>query len=99
MAYQSADILNLTLSVCVAALTVFLCFSMYYFIASLKGVYSLIKKVEVGVEKAENLLDLAGEKLKNSAAYLTIFGELFKKGIEIVKEKAAARKNSLKRKK
>lgn len=93
----SADILNLILSVCLVVLTFFLCWAIYYFAASARKVHRVIKRVELGVTKAEEVVALAREKLKNSSAYFMILGEIAKKALEFVKEKKAAKKATSKK--
>ncbi len=83
----SSDVLNLVLSACLVALTFFLCWAIYYFVASVQRIFRLIKRIESGVTKAEEILDVAKDKLKNSAAYFMILGEIAKKAMEFVKEK------------
>jgi hypothetical protein len=83
----SGDILNIVLSVCAVALTAFLCSALYYFVASIQRFYKLIRKVEEGVAKAEEVIEIAREKLKNSAAYFMVLGEIAKKAMEFVQEK------------
>lgn len=83
----SSDILNLVLSICLVSLTFFLCWAIYYFIASAQRIYRLIKRVEVGVAKAEEVIDIAKDKLKNSATYFMILGEMAKRAMEFVQEK------------
>ncbi len=83
----SSDVLNLVLSVCLISLTFFLCWAIYYFIASAQRIYKLIKRVEVGVAKAEEVIDIAKDKLKNSATYFMILGEMAKRAMEFVQEK------------
>ena len=85
----SADVLNLALAACVIILTFFICWAIYYFIASVQKIYKLIKRVEDGVTKAEEVLEIAKDKLKNSGAYFMILGEIAKKALEFVKEKSA----------
>jgi len=92
----SNDVLHLVLSVCLVALTFFLCWAIYYFIASVQGIYKLIKRVENGVTKVEEVLEIAKDKLKNSSAYFMILAEIAKKAMAFVKDKkekkAAAKK-------
>lgn len=102
----SRDILNWVLAASIGALAFFLCWSLYYFIASAQRIFRLIKHVERGVDKAESLLDLVKEKISGSASYLMILGELLKKGIEFAKdrnqnkrEQAESRADNLKNKK
>ena len=87
----SRYILNWVLAVSAGALAFFLCWSLYYFIASAQRIFRLIKQVEQGVEKAEALLDLIKEKVSGSASYLMILGELLKRGIDFAKERSKHR--------
>lgn len=87
MFYTSSDILHLVLAVCAAALTLFICWAIYYFIVSAQTIYHLVKRVEDGVARAEEIMDIVREKLKNSSAYFMILGEIAKKAMEFVQEK------------
>ncbi len=93
----SNDILNLVLAVCLALLTFFLCWAIYYFVASVQKIHKLIKRVENGVSKAEGIIDLAKDKLKNSATYFMILGEIAKKAMEFVQEKRDKKASSKKK--
>lgn len=93
----SADVLNLVLSICLILLTFFLCWALYYFIASVQKIYKLIKRVESGVTKVEEIVSIAKDKLKNSATYFMILGEIAKRAMEFVQEKRA-RKAAAKKK-
>jgi uncharacterized membrane protein len=88
----SIDILNLVLAVCIFFLTIFLCWAIYYFIAFAYTVRKITKKVEMGVNKVEEVVDMAKDKLKNSSAYFVILGELVKKAMEFVQAKKETRK-------
>lgn len=83
----SRDILNWVLAASSGVLVFFLCWALYYFIASAQRIYRLIKQVETGVTKAENLIDLIKEKISSSASYVAIFGELLKRGMEFAKDR------------
>lgn len=83
----SRDILNWVLAASAGALAFFLCWSLYYFIASAQRIFRLIKNVEQGVAKAEALLDLIKDKISGSASYLMILGEILKRGVEFAKSK------------
>ncbi len=83
----SRDILNWVLAASAGALAFFLCWSLYYFIASAQRIFRLIKHVEQGVAKAEALLDLIKDKISGSASYLMILGEILKRGVEFAKSK------------
>lgn len=83
----SNDILNMVLSICLISLTFFLCWAIFYFVASIQKIHKLIKRVEIGVLKAEEIIEIAKDKLKNSSAYFMILGEIAKKAMEFVQEK------------
>lgn len=83
----SLDILNLVLAVCVFFLTIFLCWAIYYFISLAYSVRKITKKVEMGINKAEEVVDMARQKLSNSSVYFSVLGELAKKAMEFVQSK------------
>lgn len=95
----SLDVLNLVLAVCIFFLTIFLCWAIYYFIALACTVRKITKRVELGVNKAEEVVEMAREKLKNSSAYFMILGEIAKKAMEFVKEKKEAKRTGKTKKK
>jgi hypothetical protein len=84
----SGDVLNLVLSICIVALTIFLCLALFYLISSVQKTHKIIKRVESGITKAEEVIGMAREKMKNGAAYLMILGELAKRGVDYFSEKA-----------
>ncbi len=90
----SNDILNLVLAACIVFLTFFLCWAIYYFVASVQKIHRLVKRVENGVTKVEDIIEMAREKLKNSSAYFMILGEIAKKAMEFVQEKRAKKKET-----
>lgn len=75
----SADILNLVLAACIVLLTIFLCVSLYYLISSVRKTHRIIKMIESTLNKAEDVVSLAKDKIKNSGTYFMLFGELAKK--------------------
>lgn len=83
----SRDILNWVLAVSIGVLAFFLCWSLYYFIASAQRIFKLIKQVEKGVSKAEELIELIEKKIAGSASYMVILGELIKRGMEFAKNR------------
>ena len=87
MFQTSSDILNLVLSVCIIALTFFLCWGIYYFVVAVQKWYKITKQVEKGVEEVEEIIFTVKEKLHGSAAYLLTLGDVAKKVFDYVKEK------------
>lgn len=98
----SGDILHLVLAVCIAVLTFFLCFALYYLISSIQRIHRVVKKVEAGVDKAQELMDLIKQKVHNSASYIMMATEIIKKVTEIAKDrytrKSEERKTAKKKK-
>jgi len=84
---SSLDILHLILTICILALTFFLCWSLYYFISSAQKIHNLIKRVESGVTKAEEVISVINNKLKSGSAYLMVLTEIAKQAIEFAKKK------------
>lgn len=95
--------MHLVLSVSIAVLTFFLCWALYYFISSVQRIHRLLKKIEMGVDKAEELMEMIKEKVHNSASYVMMAGEIIKKVSEIAKnkyeKKTAAKKPASKKSK
>jgi hypothetical protein len=87
----SGDILNLVLSICITVLVFFLCWALYYFIVSVKDIYKIIKRVEIGVTKVEEVISLARNKIKNSGIYLTMLGEVAKRAMDFMSERRQER--------
>jgi len=75
----SGDVLNLVLAVCILLLTVFLCVALYYLISSMKKTHRVIKVIESTLSKAEDVINLTKDRIKNSGTYFMLFGELVKK--------------------
>jgi len=64
---SSRDILNLVLAVCAAGLTVFICWSLYYLIATLRSVYKVIKQIESTIIKVGELTKYLQDKIEAGA--------------------------------
>jgi uncharacterized protein YoxC len=79
----SGDILNLIIAVCIVALTIFLCVSLYYLISTVKKTHQVINALEKGVSKTQEVIDIIHGKIKNGSAYLMLVAELVKKGFEV----------------
>ncbi len=92
MLATSYDILNIVLAICLVILTIFLSWGIYYFIISAHKIYKLVKRIEAGVGKTEEILDIARDKLKHSSAYFMILGEIAKKALSFVEEKKVRRR-------
>jgi len=83
----SGDVLNLVLSICIVALTFFLCWGIYYFLVAVQKWYRITKKVEHGVDEVEDIIETVKDKLHGSASYLLTLGDLAKKIFEFARDK------------
>lgn len=83
----SGDVLNLVLSVCIVALTFFLCWGIYYFLVAVQKWYRITKKIEHSVDEVEDIIETVKDKLHGSAAYLLTLGDVAKKIFEFVRDK------------
>lgn len=83
----SSDVLNLVLSVCIIALTFFLCWGIYYFVVAVQKWYRITKRVEVGIDEVEKIIFIVKEKLHGSLANMIMVGDVAKKVYDFVKDK------------
>ncbi|MFA5163622.1 MAG: hypothetical protein WC441_03800 [Patescibacteria group bacterium] len=86
----SNDILNLVLSVCVLALSFFLCWAIYYFVASIQKLYKITKRIEKITIEAEGIVANIKNKFTNGAASLMMFTEFAKHAMDFIKDRKAA---------
>lgn len=98
----SKDLLFVVLAFCVLWLTVFLSWLLYYVIAIVRDMESLMRKVSGAVEKVDYLARVAQEKMERSAASLSVVAQAVKEIIvwaiqERSKMSADGRKTSKKR--
>ena len=73
----SKDLLYIVISFCVLWLTVFICWVIYYLAMLLKQVYDLTKSIKEKVEKMENLIDFAKNKIEKSSSHLALVAEAY----------------------
>jgi len=74
----SRDILNLVLAISIAGLSVFICWSLFYLIASLRSVYKVLKDVEETVQKIGDLTRFVRDKVESGASVLNNLTETIK---------------------
>jgi len=94
MLTSSHDILNLILALCFLVISFFLCWGLYYLVIGAKRIYKLTKRIENGVSQAEEVIEIARDKLKNSSAYFMILGEIAKKALEFVNDSKKRKRSS-----
>jgi predicted PurR-regulated permease PerM len=83
----SGDILNLVIAISVLLFTVFLVWTIYYVLASLKKVYKIINDLDQGVKKILETIDTIKQKVNKSTSYFYIVGEVAKKVVNLMKDK------------
>ncbi|MCU0679761.1 MAG: hypothetical protein MUF50_00430 [Planctomycetes bacterium] len=83
----SRDILNIVLSVSVAVFTFFLCWSLYYVVASFREIFKATREVQESVKKIEDLIDTIKNKVTGGFSNLMAMGEVMKRVMDFVKEK------------
>ena len=109
MVETTLDLLYIVLAGAVGVLTIFLCWAIYYVVRMLRNAVYMVEKVTVVMQKADEVLDLAKEKLHSTGTYLGIAANVAKgvmdymgeKGTPIVKKvrKKVAKRKSAKKKK
>ena len=95
----SSDILNLVLSLCVVALSFFLCWAIYYFIVSIQKLYRITKRIEKITHDVEDTVANIKGKVTGSAGSILMFTEFAKHAMDFIKEqkvKCAAKKEAKK---
>ena len=80
----SKDVLNLVLAVSIIGITVFICWLLYYFIASIKKLHDVISLFQNTLKSLSELVDNAKKKLKDSSTHLKLVGALVQKVAEEV---------------
>lgn len=84
---NSKDILNLVLAVSALGLTFFICWSLWYLIATLKSVYKAIKEIMAAVEKVGELVTMIENKIEAGSKAVENFGGKIDDVFKTVKEK------------
>jgi uncharacterized protein YoxC len=83
----SRDILNLVLALSIAGFTVFICWSLYYLIASLRSIFRVIKEIEATVEKIGDLTRYIRDKIENTSRFVGDLGDKANDLFKTVKDK------------
>jgi hypothetical protein len=99
MLENSKDLLNIVSAISIATLVFFICWALYYVIASARRTFKLVKRIEQGVEKAESLIDLIKDKVSSSATYLNILSNLVKKGMDFTEKRSEKKREGSEKKK
>jgi hypothetical protein len=87
MINTSLDILWIVLAASVGVLTIFLCWALYYVVRALRNGVYMIEKVTTVMQKADEVLDMAKDKLHSTGTYLSVVANLAKGVMEYVGER------------
>ncbi len=99
MLEQSQTVFWYVLSGSIGVLTLFLCWGIYYLVRMLRNAVYVVEKFTSVLQKADEVLDLAKEKLHSGGTYLAMAIEGVKTVAEFVGEKKAPKKRSSRKKK
>ena len=92
----SLDILYLTIAACIALLTGFVCWGIYYLVRMEKNAVYTMEKWTGLMKKADEFLDMAKDKLHGSGAYVAATAQAVKSVIEYLNDKKTERKSKKK---
>lgn len=90
MLETSLDILWVTIAACIALLTLFSCWGIFYIVQIIRRSSKMIKGVEDIIKNINETVKTTKEKIEHSAAYFSVIAEGAKKVMEIVKEHTAS---------
>ncbi len=97
MLETSLDVLYLTLAGCVFVLTIFLCWALYYFIRLGKDTVYTVEKFTSVLRKADEIMDMAKEKIHSSGTYIALAANAVKSVVDYMGEKrSGSRRKSAK---
>lgn len=98
MLEQSQTVFWYVLAGSIGVLTIFLVWGIYYLVRILKNAVYVIEKFTNVLQKADEVLDLAKEKMHSGGTYLAMAIEGVKTVAEFVGEKKSTKKRSRKKK-
>lgn len=79
--------MNLVLSICIALLTFFLCWALYYVIATVGKAKRLVDKADKVVASAEGLVETVQLKIKDSKVYLNALTMVLNRAFDLLQER------------
>lgn len=87
MLQTSKDILFLTLALSSALITIFICWSLYYLLISIRDIRVVIKKARKKVDQLFTLIDRMKDKTEATATAATAISKAAIEVVDYVKEK------------
>ena len=88
MIQTSQDILFITLAVCAAAITLFVCWGLYYLLIPLREVRQMVSAIKKRVDAIIELVDKTREKAQSSAETVTAISKAVIDVVGYVKTKS-----------
>lgn len=87
MINTTLDILWLVLAACIGVLTIFLCWALYYVVRALRNGVYMVEKVTTVMQKADEVLDMAKDKLHSTGTYIGVVANVAKGVMDYMGEK------------
>lgn len=82
----------LTIALCVFLITVFLCWALYYFVRLGKNAVYTVEKFTTVLKKADEVMDIAKQKLHSSGTYIAIAANTAKSVVEYLQDRTEGKK-------
>lgn len=83
MFQMSQDILWLTIATCIALLTIFSCWGIFYLVQIIRRSSKMFKGIEQMIANINEVIKTTKEKIEHSAAYISVIADGVKKVMEI----------------
>jgi len=96
MLETSSDILLITVAACIALLTIFSCWGIFYIVQIIRRAFKAVKGVEDAIENLNDLIKETKKRLEHSAAYISVISEGVKKAVEMAKDSGVVKKKKKK---
>lgn len=93
MLNTSLDVLYIVLAVSVGIFTAFICWGIYYLVRMERNAVYAMEKWTKLMKKADEVLDLAKDKLHGSGAYVVAAANAVKSVVEYAMERKSERKS------
>ncbi len=95
---DSRDLLLIVIAFCVLWLTIFTAWFIYYLVMIMRQFFQIIKDVRKKIEKVDEVIKTAKEKIEHSATYVALIGEGIKKIVELMKDRSEKKTTKKKKK-
>lgn len=96
---NSGDILNIVIALSIFLFTVFLVWSMYYMVKTLRNVSSIITGVKEKMDTIDKILNLVHDKLEKGSSHMAILSETAVRLVSHLVDKQTGKKSKSRAKK